>query len=93
MLEMLQRDFPRGPVVKTLTSKAGGKSSIPGFLVWELRRQMLHWEAKKPTPPPKKHIQNREFPGNLVVEVLPFYCRRHSFDPWLGSKEPTMHTD
>ena len=47
-LSELSRDFPGGPVVRTLASRAGGVGSIPG------------WEAKIPyalQPKEKKNIK------------------------------------
>ena len=39
------RDFPGGPVVKNLLSKAGGMSLIPG---WDLRSRIIGNGATKP---------------------------------------------
>ena len=32
-----------------------------------------------------KYIQMRDFPGDSVVKILCFQCRRGRFNPWLGN--------
>ena len=42
-------DFPDGPVVKTLSSSAGGEGSIPG---WGTNTLLVLWQKKKKTQKP-----------------------------------------
>ena len=72
-----------------VSEKIGKKNNKDGikYMSLKIRVNKLSRRHQVKTHEFHPHLKtcSRDFPGGLVVRTLPFQCRGHGFDPWLGN--------